>query len=57
MVNRWRDPKNVWRTRWDLKAVPTLVKYTATGEGDGVIQSQLVEEDTKDVEKLLAFTQ
>ncbi|RYP48177.1 hypothetical protein DL768_005877 [Monosporascus sp. mg162] len=54
----WKDPGNIWRTSWGLRAVPTLVKYTGTGaEGDGVVQSQLVEEETKDEDKLRAFTQ
>ncbi|RYP06131.1 hypothetical protein DL764_003353 [Monosporascus ibericus] len=54
----WRDPGNIWRTSWGLRAVPTLVKYTSTGEeGDGVVQSQLVEEETKHEDKLGAFTQ
>ncbi|RYP61785.1 hypothetical protein DL771_010007 [Monosporascus sp. 5C6A] len=54
----WKDPENIWRTNWALGAVPTLVKYTGTGgEGEGVVQSQLVEEETKHEDKLRAFTQ
>ncbi|RYP21956.1 hypothetical protein DL767_009159 [Monosporascus sp. MG133] len=54
----WKDTGNIWRTSWGLRAVPTLVKYTGTGEeGDGVVQSQLVEEETKHEDKLRAFTQ
>lgn len=25
--NRWRRPTNVYRTRWNIKGVPTMVRY------------------------------
>ncbi|ETS74403.1 hypothetical protein PFICI_14269 [Pestalotiopsis fici W106-1] len=43
---QWKSPDSIFRTKWDLKAIPTLVKYTRTQ--DGVSQQQVVEKDVKD---------
>ena len=53
---RWKDPQNNHRKKWELKAVPTLIRYTRTDEGDGIVQVQLVERDAADFKKLSAFT-
>lgn len=55
VICRWKDPGNNWRKKWNINAVPTLVKYTLVQDGDGISQEQLVEEDAKDLEKLRAF--
>jgi hypothetical protein len=52
---RWKSPDSIFRTKWDLKAIPTLVKYTRTE--DGVSQKQLVEKDVKDEGLLKALAQ
>ncbi|KAH6647349.1 hypothetical protein BKA67DRAFT_491617, partial [Truncatella angustata] len=39
----WKKPDSPFRTKWDLKAVPTFVKYTRTEQG--ISQGQVVEED------------
>ncbi|KAK1751307.1 hypothetical protein QBC47DRAFT_391606 [Echria macrotheca] len=54
----WRDQNNVWRTKWGIHAVPTLVRYTLVADGkgdDGISQAQLVEEDAAREDKLAAF--
>lgn len=53
--NRWKKADNIFRTKWDLKAIPTLVKYTRTGEG--VSQNQVVEKDILNEGNLKALVQ
>lgn len=26
-MTRWRDPENIYRTKWNVNSVPTLVRY------------------------------
>lgn len=53
--NRWKSPQSIFRTKWDLKAIPTLIKYTRTE--DGISQKQVVENDVKDEGQLKALVQ
>ncbi|KAI1848694.1 hypothetical protein JX265_005679 [Neoarthrinium moseri] len=51
----WRKADNPFRTKWDLRAVPTFVKYTRTADGIG--QKQVVEDDVKNEGNLKALVQ
>ncbi|KAI0124187.1 thioredoxin domain-containing protein C21C3.12c [Xylariales sp. AK1849] len=51
--DQWKTLDNQWRTRWDVKAVPTLARYTRVD--DGLTQIALLEEDCKDEEKVRDF--
>ena len=54
-VLRWRNVKNVCRTKWNVKAVPTLVRYQRV-EGNVKETGRLVEGELLDQEKLKIFT-
>ncbi|KAL3457688.1 hypothetical protein BJX64DRAFT_268458 [Aspergillus heterothallicus] len=50
----WKDPANVFRTKWNLTAVPTLIRYESA---DGVVEEvgRLVEGQLLDRARLSAF--
>lgn len=52
--NRWKDLGNMYRTKWEVKAVPQLVRYQWV---DGEIRAteKLVESEVNDDKKLLEF--
>ncbi|KAK0623781.1 hypothetical protein B0T14DRAFT_565103 [Immersiella caudata] len=54
----WKDPttSKLWRSTWGIGAVPTLVKYTRSGDGEEILQEQLVETDAAVEAKLADFT-
>lgn len=51
---RWKDLENVYRKKWDVKAVPQLVRYQRVG---GVVKEtgRLVENEVNDDAKLQKF--
>lgn len=48
---RWRDPKNVFRSNWNVNNVPTLVRYQRI-DGDVQETGRLVEDEIVDEKKL-----
>ncbi|KAL2839094.1 hypothetical protein BJY01DRAFT_219412 [Aspergillus pseudoustus] len=50
----WRDPKNIFRTKWNLTAVPTLVRFESV---DGTVKEvgRLVEGQILDRARLSKF--
>lgn len=54
-IAEWKSPKSIFRTKWDLTAIPSLAKYTRTA--DGITQSQLVDDGCKDSAQLKTFVQ
>lgn len=55
-ARRWKDPKNVFRTKWNVSNVPTLVQFEKTV--DGVKETgRLIERDILDQERLQGLLQ
>ncbi|KAF2624591.1 hypothetical protein BU25DRAFT_155932 [Macroventuria anomochaeta] len=50
----WKDMENVYRKKWDVKAVPQLVRYQRV-DGEVKATGKLVENEVNDDGKLLAF--
>lgn len=48
---RWKDPKNVFRTEWNINNVPALVRYEKTDEGVGEV-GRLIEDEMLDEQRL-----
>jgi hypothetical protein len=54
MRDRWKDLGNVYRTKWEVKAVPQLVRYERV-DGEVKATGKLVENEVNDEEKLAEF--
>ena len=54
MKSRWRDPNNVFRTKWNVNNVPTLVRYERV---DGKVKEtgRLTENEILDGQQLQAL--
>jgi hypothetical protein len=54
MKIRWRDPSNVFRTKWNVNNVPTLVRYERV---DGKVKEtgRLTENEILDGQQLQAL--
>ena len=52
--SRWKDPENVYRKQWGVKALPQLVRYQRVG-GEVKATGELVENEVNDDEKLAKF--
>lgn len=50
-ICRWKDLSNVHRTKWNVNAVPTLVRYQRVG-GEVRETGRLVEGELLDQKKL-----
>ncbi|KAJ5660859.1 uncharacterized protein N7484_000231 [Penicillium longicatenatum] len=50
----WRDPKNVYRTNWNINNVPALVRFEVV-EGKVSATGKLIEGEILDKAKLGAF--
>ncbi|KAJ4371873.1 hypothetical protein N0V86_008427 [Didymella sp. IMI 355093] len=50
----WKDLGNVYRTKWEVKAVPQLVRYERV-DGEIKATGKLVENEVNDDEKLAEF--
>ncbi|KAI9147241.1 Thioredoxin domain-containing protein C21C3.12c [Paramyrothecium foliicola] len=50
----WKDPSNVFRTKWNVNNVPSLVRYE---RADGQVKEtgRLVEDEILDEQRLKAF--
>ncbi|KAK9415215.1 hypothetical protein SUNI508_02063 [Seiridium unicorne] len=51
----WKKADNPFRTDWELKAIPTMVKYTRTE--DGISRKQVVENEILNEGNLKALVQ
>lgn len=51
---RWRDPKNVYRTNWNVHNVPALVRFEVVN-GEVSATGKLIEGEILDKAKLGAF--
>lgn len=51
---RWRDPKNVYRTNWNVHNVPALVRFERI-DGEVSATGKLIEGEILDKAKLGAF--
>ncbi|KAJ5533582.1 hypothetical protein N7494_010134 [Penicillium frequentans] len=50
----WRDPKNVYRTNWNVHNVPALVRFERV-DGEVSATGKLIEGEILDKAKLCAF--
>ncbi|KAL4881686.1 hypothetical protein BJY04DRAFT_218127 [Aspergillus karnatakaensis] len=50
----WRDPSNVFRTNWNVKATPTLIRFESVDGGVKEV-GRLVEGELLDRKRLKAF--
>jgi hypothetical protein len=51
---RWKDPKNIYRTQWNVNNVPALVRYQLIN-GEVSETARLIEAEILDKAKLEAF--
>lgn len=53
---RWKDAKNVYRTKWNVYNVPTLVRFEKVG--DNMVEvGRLTESEIMDQERLNGLLQ
>lgn len=51
---RWREPKNIFRTLWNINNVPALVRYQRVN-GEVTETGRLIEGEMLDKSKLQKF--
>lgn len=51
---RWREPKNIFRTLWNINNVPALVRYQRVN-GEVTETGRLIEGEILDKSKLQKF--
>ena len=53
-TSRWREPKNVFRTLWNINNVPALVRYQRVN-GEIAETGRLIEGEILDKSKMQKF--